>query len=200
MNSAGLGLCVNALISHHDAFRPSVPFWVLARSVLNSRTIEEARAAVERAERVVSGNMLIASDQGEVIDLEITPVDVACIEPTNGVLSHANSFERLGAGRNVTDKWERLRPQMKLRAARAQEILRERGQDLDIESFKAFFRDHTTESAPICSHPNPDDPDDLRSQTVVSVIMDLNVRAMHIAEGPPCAHEYQRLTFQSLSN
>ena len=81
MNTAGLGLCVNAMCSQHDRFRPAVPVWVLARGILNSSTLAEAEAAVARAERAASVNFTVASRTGEVAALEASPTDVARVLP-----------------------------------------------------------------------------------------------------------------------
>ena len=199
INSAGLGLCVNALISEHDGFRPAVPFFTIARAVLNSSTIDEARAAVARARKSVSGNMLIGSDSGEIVDLELTPVDVAPIDPDDGGLSHANNFQALGPDRDVTDKWDRLIPEMKARPARAQTLLSDATSALEADSLKSFLSDHETGAHSICAHDRASDPDHVHSKTLASVIFDLNDRSMLIAEGPPCSNAYRQYTFDSLS-
>lgn len=199
MNSAGLGLCVNALISEHDGFRPAVPFFTIARAVLNSSTIDEARTAVARARKSVSGNMLIGSDSGDMVDLELTPVDVASIDPDDDGLTHANNFQALGADRDVTDKWDRLIPEMKARPARARTLLSDSGAALEADSLKTFLSDHETGPHSICAHDRASDPDHVRSKTLASVIFDLNERSMLIAEGPPCSNPYRHYTFDGLS-
>lgn len=200
MNSAGLGLCVNALISEHDGFRPAVPFFTIARAVLNSSTIDEARSAVASAQKSVSGNMLIGSDTGEMVDLELTPIDVEAIDPDNRGLTHANNFQALNPDRDVADKWDRLIPEMKARPARARTLLNDSDSELEADSLKTLLSDHATEPHSICAHDRASDPDHIRSKTLASVIFDLDQRTMLIAEGPPCSNPYRHYTFDSLSN
>ena len=83
INSEGLALCANAMGSQLDRFEAAVPVWVLARAALNCSTIEEARRALEPAERVASVNFTMAqggnpgSGEGKVASLEVSPGDVA---------------------------------------------------------------------------------------------------------------------------
>ncbi len=49
MNSAGVALATNALVSDADAGSPGVPYHVLLRSILDAETVSEALAALQRA-------------------------------------------------------------------------------------------------------------------------------------------------------
>ena len=42
----------------------------------------------------------------------------------------------------------------------------------------------------ICRHPDPREPSARRTMTTGAVLIDLDERAMHVANGPPCSNEY----------
>jgi isopenicillin-N N-acyltransferase-like protein len=54
----------------------------------------------------------------------------------------------------------------------------------------ALLRDHQSAPSAICRHVDERDPVPLRSETVYSVVLDLDDRRFGLAEGPPCGHEY----------
>ena len=85
------------------------------------------------------------------------------------------------------------------RAARARELIDR--DPIDANALMGIFRDHANRPESICRHHDdqpPDAPDALRLETLASVIMDLTERALYIANGPPCATDYQKHTFASV--
>jgi isopenicillin-N N-acyltransferase-like protein len=50
--------------------------------------------------------------------------------------------------------------------------------------------DHFGEPYAICRHPDPAQPAVKRSMTVGAVLIDLDARTMHVANGPPCSNDY----------
>jgi len=50
--------------------------------------------------------------------------------------------------------------------------------------------DHFGEPYAICRHPDPRQPSEKRTMTVGAVLIDLEARTMHVANGPPCANHY----------
>lgn len=196
MNSAGIGFCVNALLSEEDGFEPKVPFWVMCRGILNSETLEEAQDAVLKADRSGSGNCLIASDGGEVVDLESTPKDVGVVSPVDGRLAHGNTFADLREERHLVDKFKALYPHMPLRPSRAQALMAR--DPLDVEAFKEILRDHDNAPESICRHQDSQTSNGMAEESLTSIIMDLTDRVLYITNGPPCQSEYKKLTFQSL--
>jgi isopenicillin-N N-acyltransferase like protein len=51
-------------------------------------------------------------------------------------------------------------------------------------------RDHFGAPYAICRHPDSTQPAAKRTMTVGAVLIDLEARTMHVANGPPCANEY----------
>jgi isopenicillin-N N-acyltransferase-like protein len=52
------------------------------------------------------------------------------------------------------------------------------------------FRDHASFPLAICRHVDERDAPVDRTETVFSVVLDLDARRLGIAVGPPCAHQY----------
>jgi isopenicillin-N N-acyltransferase like protein len=50
--------------------------------------------------------------------------------------------------------------------------------------------DHAGAPYAICRHPDPNQPSAKRTMTVGAVLIDLDARVMHVANGPPCSNEY----------
>ena len=191
INTAGLGLCINAMCSQHDRFRPAVPVWVLSRSILNSSTLDEAEAEVARAKRTVSANFMVASRTGEVAALEVSPTDVSRVPPKVGRISHGNVFTDLSAERGLEDQLAVLFPGFCDRARRAGDLIAD--DELSIDRLKTILRDHANRPESICRH-QEDQPGPFILETLASVIMDLNAGVLHIAAGPPCRCPYAEHT------
>ncbi|MDR5682640.1 MAG: C45 family peptidase [Armatimonadota bacterium] len=190
MNSRGLGLVINGLLSHHDDWsRPGVPFHLRTARILRAGGFAEAVRAATAGPSACSANFLIAqaSDPEAVADLEVAPIGWRRLALRDGTLVHANHFlaaESLGV-------WQPLREERQStyrRCARMDALLgaRTRPGRLSVEAMEDLLRDHDGHPDSICRHPNPALPPDERSQTVFSVLMDLDARRMRCAGGPPC--------------
>src|SRR3954454_15369002 len=58
MNSAGVALVTNALVSDSDTGKPGVPYHVLLRSILDAESVSGALEAIQRGTRASSANYL----------------------------------------------------------------------------------------------------------------------------------------------
>jgi isopenicillin-N N-acyltransferase-like protein len=197
MNSAGLGLAINGLLSNEDDWsRRGRPFHVRTWEVLCSDTLNEALNVVTRGPRSCSANFLIAQAgprrEGTAVDVETAPHVACLIEPTGGVLAHANHFadpDRLGV-------WQPLVEEKRStyhRCGRMERLLAEAaaGGGASRSQLQAMLRDHQESPESVCRHPNPELPQDERYATVVSIIMDLHAGRFLAAPGPPCTQAYQ---------
>ena len=192
LNSAGLGICANAMSSNLDRFAPAVPMWVVARGLLNCATIDEALQVAEGAERAASINFMMASRQGEVAALELTPIDVQAVGRDAGRLSHTNVFAGLTPERGVEDRLAGLYPQFCDRDRRASELIHDG--PLSVPAMQGMLSDHANRPESVCRHAEDqpvEKPSDIPLQTIASVVMDLDERKMYLAEGPPCCTAYQ---------
>jgi isopenicillin-N N-acyltransferase-like protein len=61
---------------------------------------------------------------------------------------------------------------------------------LAFEHMRMAATDHAGAPYAICRHPDPNQPSAKRTMTVGAVLIDLDARVMHVANGPPCSNEY----------
>ena len=177
MNSCGLGVCLN-FMSIED-YRPyGVPLHVILRTILDSKTMDEALSSIEPHVLGKVGNILMADWTGRVEDMEIGGDEFHSI-PVEDLFAHTNHFL------TKVDYDLQLFPNTLGRYRRAQELL----QTLDepsVQSMKDILRDRADEEHPICrkrfSHPWLTDD---TSITVTSIIMDLKNLQFHITRGNP---------------
>jgi len=85
-------------------------------------------------------------------------------------------------------------PNSVYRLSRTNEALSRWDRRVNVEGIKEMLRDHFGKPHSVCCHTKPDIVPDMQSETVASVIMDLDERSFHITRGPPCESEYERYT------
>lgn len=190
MNSAGLGLVINGLLSSQDDWaRLRTPFHVRTWRMLHATSIPEAVQVVTGEARACSANFLIGQANGtaEVVNLEAAPEATCALQPEGGVLAHANHFvdpQRLGIWQPLaeekTSTYERAARMHALLASGAQ------ARTLNAAALMAILRDHDGRPDSLCRHPNLRLPEEERVETVVSVVEDLTAGRFYVAGGTPC--------------
>jgi isopenicillin-N N-acyltransferase like protein len=113
MNSSGLGLALNAVVSDRDRLGDSTPFFMVCREMLSQDNLSDAIAVFLNAERTVSYNVML-SCEGVVLDLEAYPGDTSVMLPEKGVLAHTNHFQGVKAS-DLGDMYMRSDPSTILR-------------------------------------------------------------------------------------
>jgi len=197
LNSAGLGLCANLLVSDRDVGGEGVPYHVLLRGLLESRTMADANRAAVNHPRVSSGNFLIADAGGEAIDLEAVPGDFGYLLPRDGLITHSNHFLTQVP---VYDQKKAQSALTLLRPERARHMLEGKLESRTVteEDLCNVFRDHYSYPNGICRHVDERDPAYDRICTVYSIVMDLDEGKFGIAKGQPCEHEYESVRLTKL--
>lgn len=199
LNSKGIGLVVNAMISDKDRFEPSVPFWILCRRALNSKSLNEALNIVLSTAKAVSSNIILAQARGAAVDIESTPLDTSIIHHERCILVHTNHF--IGPrSLSVKDEFVKTAPHSIYRYSLAKDYLKERVGSISKESFKEILRDHFGKPKSICAHEDITVDEDYRGETLASIIFDLESSEILLTKGPPCMGPYHLLQFQSLKN
>lgn len=198
MNSHGLGILLNAMVSDRDHLGESVPFFLVCRHMLEAETLEAAVGAFLNAKRTVSYNVMAAMKGGVAVDLEAHPEDVSVITPRGGVLAHTNHF--IGSkSLSVRDEFVKMEPSSVTRLLKASSLLEEGNGQHTPGTFRAVLRDHFGYPKSICYHPDPVQSPVLREETLCSVLMELDVGRFHYTDGPPCVNPYKVFSFTSLS-
>lgn len=195
MNSSGIGLATNALVTDDDRGRPDVPYHVVLRAILDSETITDALAAIQRRPRSSSANYLLAHRDGIAVDVEAAPGDFSrlfLLFPENGVVLHANHFTSPAFDGKDVGLW--VMPDSPFRLARLQRLTGA-SPALSARSFREAFGDHSNFPLAICCHPDERDDEVDRGATVASVVMDLETQTMWLADGNPCERSYRELDY-----
>ncbi len=188
VNECGIGLVENGLASSHDGRNPyQTPFHVRCRQVLDEETFDAASRPVSGTPRTCSANFVIGAAGGNIVDIEASPDHVSRLYPEDGIITHSNHFLASGHGESLLEK---LSPNTLYRAKRMRALLQRHGGAVAIEHMRAAAADHFGAPYAICRHPDPSQPSARRTMTVGAVLIDLEARTMHVADGPPCANEY----------
>lgn len=193
INSAGIGVCGNLLVSSADKAGVGVPYHCILRGVLQSRSMAEALRAAADTERVSSGNVLIADGQGEAIDLELMPGNFGHLYPTEGLIAHANHFE---STMDVHDLRKARSALSLLRPQRVRHLLENNliARSVDRENIEAVFRDHYSYPNGICRHVDSGDSPVAQIASLFSIIIDAAERDIFVAGFPVCESEYHRIS------
>ncbi len=200
LNSEGIGLAINGLISNKDDWeRLRKPFHVRCSEILGSKTLLQAVSRITRGERSCSANFLVGQQTklgaGKIVDVESAPKATGALSPENGTLAHTNHFsnpKQLG----VTQVLDEERKSTLNRFARITQLLRQMRSGngkMSMRRAEEMLMDHNGKPESVCRHENRTFPVDERYRTVVSVVMDLYTRQLKTTLGSPCEREYQTL-------
>lgn len=190
LNSAGLGLAINGLLSTADDWsRLVTPFHVRCYEILRQRTLAAAQEVVLSGSRACSANFVLAQVPDQVVDIEAAPDSVCAIGPRRGAVVHTNHFLD-PAALGVSEPRSERRPHSYTRLSRMRELLDTRS-PVAIGDLESSLRDHDNYPDSICRHANTDDPPEEWCVTVTSAIMDLDERSLRLTDGPPCEHLYE---------
>jgi isopenicillin-N N-acyltransferase like protein len=188
VNACGIGLVENGLASSHDGRNAyQKPFHVRCREVLDARDFDEATRAVTDTPRTCSANFVVGAAGGKIVDLETSPDNVSRLHTEVGAITHSNHFLAPGHGESLLEK---IAPNTLYRAERMRELLAPQRGPVSFDRMRAAAADHFGAPSAICRHPDAREPAATRTMTVGAVLIDLDARTMHVANGPPCSNEY----------
>jgi isopenicillin-N N-acyltransferase like protein len=192
-NSAGIGLNANGL-SAPFGFTLGVPSPYIRRRILDSTTMHDALEAVMEVKQSVCANLVFTHRDGYCLDLETTPERHGAMEPTNGVLAHANAFLAYMPPQ-IEESYRPASVDSLYRAPRVEGVLRrarDAGTSEEVRGLIATaLSDHFSFPNSVCAHPDPRDGGSW--ETVASTIVDLTTGEYLVAPGNPCEHPYEPL-------
>jgi isopenicillin-N N-acyltransferase-like protein len=186
-NSAGIGVCLNALVANENI--PGTPLHIILRGILHSEILSDAVKAVASTQIASAANFLVCHKDGEAIDIEAAPSDYDVLSPEHGLLVHTNHFTSLRLS-GIKDLGKFAFVDSHIRLARARKLYEGKRGQIDLGTIQAVMRDHFNHPKSICRHEDPREDAGRRSESVFSIIMDLNAKTMHLTDGPPCQAEY----------
>ncbi|MEE8046961.1 MAG: C45 family peptidase [Dehalococcoidia bacterium] len=186
-NSAGIGICMNALNGPTDS--SGLPWYFFVRAMLEAKSAAEAVRVVESAPRALTANAAMITNEGP-LNLEITPGSVESVKADQqGLLVHTNHCVHPSLTAYNDEFEDRIYGQSFDRRTRAQGIL-EKQPKFSIEDAKALLSDHDGFPTSICRHPN-DDPKTGWQRSVISIILEPGENRMHVTNGNPCESAYE---------
>ena len=184
VNECGIGLVENGLASELDGSNPyQKPFHMRCREVLDADRYADALLPIVATKRTCSGNFVIGAAQGEIIDFETSPNHITYINPVNGIVTHSNHF--LGSGHGES-QMEKVSPGTLFRASRMRRLLERGNKQIDVATMKAAMSDHFSAPHALCRHPDHRQAPAKQTMTTGAVLIDLEKRIMHVADGPSC--------------
>lgn len=219
MNSAGMGVAANSLMStddfvpvpyvdgrgviHGQALQKKLPIGMLRRMILESNHLAEAMTAAYNFPRHVSNNLTVSTAEGFGLCLEVTPhrINKVYRHIDDNYLVHANHFvSPASAGVQCRypggSSW--------FRQQRFEALVRPQAQSklLGPERLISALSDHLSFPESLCVHPDrspvdavirhlPGYPFRGNSATVACVIYNLTKRKVTVCKGPPCQGDFQ---------
>ncbi|WP_169570172.1 C45 family autoproteolytic acyltransferase/hydolase [Sneathiella limimaris] len=188
LNEHGVGLCVNGLSAIGDGKElHHRPFHIRVQDIMRSSNLNDALKVIFSTDRVCSTNWVIGQKGGEVLDIESSAKVAHTLYPENGLITHGNHFiNRSG----IETEFERIAPCSLYRTPRLDRLIRQNSQKWDIDHLKSCLKDKFGHPKAICRHPNPADPEAMRTITVTAAILDLDALTIDISDGPPDQNEF----------
>jgi isopenicillin-N N-acyltransferase-like protein len=196
MNSSGLGLVTNALVTSDDLGEPGLPYHVLLRAIMDCQNVSDAISALQAGFRSSSANYLLAHRDGIALDVEACPGDFSRLyllyPDADGIILHTNHFlaDRF-AGKDVS-VWAMPDSPARLQRLRAGV---QAAPDHSLGTFRGLLSDHANYPSSICCHPDPRMPRYDQGITATSVLIDLDGRRMWVTDGNPCTTQYRELDY-----
>jgi isopenicillin-N N-acyltransferase-like protein len=184
VNELGVGLVENGLASHLDGCNPyQKPFHMRCREVLDADCYTHALSPIVSTKRTCSANFVIGGAGGEIIDLETSPNHVSYLLPERGIVTHSNHFLSAGHGES---QMEKVSPSTLFRANRMRRLLEKNSPTIDHQMMIDAMSDHFSYPHALCRHPDPKQAPAKQTMTTGAVLINLERRAMYVADGPPC--------------
>ncbi len=181
MNSCGIGMGGNTLISDGPIDFDALPLQFAYRYVMDQKTFHDAAAAAGRGGVASNINLLLAGPEGELVCMETEYRGFTMNYMENGVISHANVYKN---PKGPHAPYRDAAPAQKfLRSFRLETIAKGlKGNELGVEDVKRIMTEHEP-NAPesICRH------DDAHGAgTVTASICNLSTLEMYVAPAHPC--------------
>ncbi|MDV2684088.1 C45 family peptidase [Alkalihalophilus lindianensis] len=197
-NSAGLGLCFNALLT--DKKSNQVPIHLGLRSILNSSSLHEAISKIKGEQIASAASVMIGMDDGTgkgmALNIETSPYGIDMVGESDGKLVHTNHVCSMEIKKKVKDMNEFAFDDSMIRKKRAEQLINTayaRNQKIDESMFKTWLSDRFNEPNSINHYENLNAPEHRRMETVFSIIMNLSERKVFLSIGHPTEGSFEEI-------
>lgn len=186
MNSAGFGLCMNALRS--GAFdKSNFPVHIMSRRLLQFATsVDTALAIVDEFGVACTANYMFADKTGKQVDIECSPRGNALILPHNGYVAHTNHLYSSNRPAKLVDH---PAPNSFARLARIQKLtdeMLEARETLSFHSLRERLSDQEGTPLSICRDKPAGAVGMERMTTLACIMMELKSCTGKVIVGRPC--------------
>ena len=196
LTEAGIALAINTLLSSLDSTPGGIPFHFLIRAIADHPSISGVLDMLSSVPRASSGNYVVGSAKGEVINIETAPGGAENVFPTAGKphsVVHTNHFQH-----DIADGVDLAPTQMQdsyLRLEQIEQLIANKADELTVDDIQHALADHTGYPSSVCCHPDTADAPTDRWQTLAGIIMEPATGVMHLVEGSPCAKPWITLDY-----
>lgn len=196
-SSAGYGICALATLGRNYDFH--IPLACYLPRVMRQNSIHDAMELLKQTARGL-GYYQLADASGIILGIESTHDDYEIIEPKDDLLLHSNHYltERFKDDdlMSLMAEMGYIAPIMATesfpRYDRMRSLMYQDYGRITLQTAMQALADHENYPFSICRH---DESGSYPSTTLTSFIMVPEERAIYIASGHPCEHEYIRYSF-----
>ncbi|MFG1955667.1 C45 family autoproteolytic acyltransferase/hydolase [Micromonospora sp. NPDC048830] len=201
LNSAGIAITGNNLISDRDYRQSGVPLPLIRRKALATGTYALALSAVYATRKSGSNNMMVSAAEGEIVDIECAPDESFLLHPDDdGILTHGNHWESVPALCKLKDVGATDDPALAatpctmFRSHRVRRKLRAmaRSGGVSFERFREVFLDSFGAPYSVCRPPRPAAIGGGMSATAAAVVMSPGEGFMDVAPLPALGGRWTR--------
>src|SRR5690625_1228072 len=197
-NSAGLGLCFNALLT--DQKSNEIPIHLALRAVLNSYTLSEAISKIKDGQTAASASFVIGkadpSGDGLAINTEVSPFGMDMVGGDNGIIIHTNHIISPILKAHLKDMNEFIFDGSMMRYKRAEQLVYSAVQQqvpINESTYMEWLSDQFNAPESINHGKNEATPEHRQMVTVFSIVMNLSKQKTYLCVGSSSIHSYEEI-------
>lgn len=197
MNEHGFTLSVNTLVTTGDCDTTGIPFHVLLRALVDCETTFDAVELLGEVPRASSGNYLVGTPDGAILNIECEPGGVQGVHVLpafGGQVVHTNHFI---SPTHTADLAPTQLSDSYVRYQRLTDNLA-KTEVHTVDTIHDALTDHVGAPGSVCCHPDPRSDASKQWSSVSSVIFDPAERELLLIEGIPCETPRNTLNYSQL--
>ncbi|HEY1130137.1 MAG TPA: C45 family peptidase [Roseateles sp.] len=188
-NSAGISISGNYLETDRDYRQVGIPLALLRRKALEQAQLAIAMRLIYCTPKSASNNLIVAHAEGIALDFECAPDETFQVQPSNGLIVHANHFQSPVALSKLRDTGIANMPDSLYRDVRVRQLVEPHYGDITRDHIKAALYDDFQDPWSVCRPPRLGLGTNL-SATVATIIMEPALGLMEVAMLPALNREF----------